>query len=429
VERGRKRFDGWLAGVCASRVCNGMAFMTYAAAMPVLKDEWGMTGAQAGTVASGFQIGYAVSLVVCSGLSDRISPKAIYLWSMFAAGLSALAFALLARDFASAVILNTAVGVSLGGTYTTGLMILAGRYPSRTRGMAVGYFIASTSCGYACSLLISGAAIPVGGYRLAFLLTGLGPALGWALAAITLRATPVVAAGRRPGRRFTREVLANRPAMLLIGGYTCHNWELQGMWAWTPAFMAACLGMAGAGRVDAAGSGAYVSALFHVVGLLASFSMGALSDRLDRARVMAALAAASMACSFAFGWMADWPIALVIAAGMIYAFTALGDSPILSAALSESVHAAYLGAALGLRSLIGFGAAALAPVVFGLVLDHTNPPGGGGRGYAVWGWAYSVLGVGGLGAVWAAWRFGRVRPAAIAPTRGPADPEPRPAPR
>ena len=406
-----------------------MAFMTYAAAMPVLRDEWGMTGAQAGTVASGFQIGYAVSLVVCSGLSDRISPKAIYLWSMFAAGLSALAFALLARDFASAVILNTAVGVSLGGTYTTGLMILAGRYPSRTRGMAVGYFIASTSCGYACSLLISGAAIPVGGYRLAFLLTGLGPALGWALAAITLRATPVVAAGRRPGRRFTREVLANRPAMLLIGGYTCHNWELQGMWAWTPAFMAACLGMAGAGRVDAAGSGAYVSALFHVVGLLASFSMGALSDRLDRARVMAALAAASMACSFAFGWMADWPIALVIAAGMIYAFTALGDSPILSAALSESVHAAYLGAALGLRSLIGFGAAALAPVVFGLVLDHTNPPGGGGRGYAVWGWAYSVLGVGGLGAVWAAWRFGRVRPAAIAPTRGPADPEPRPAPR
>ena len=66
MEHGRKRFDGWLAGVCASRVFNGMAFMTYAAAMPVLKDEWGMTAAEAGTVASGFQIGYAVSLV--SGL-------------------------------------------------------------------------------------------------------------------------------------------------------------------------------------------------------------------------------------------------------------------------------------------------------------------------------------------------------------------------
>jgi MFS family permease len=422
VERGRKRFDGWLAGICASRVFNGMAFMTYAAAMPVLKDEWGMTAAQAGTVAGGFQIGYAVSLVICSGLADRVSPKAVYLWSMFAAGISALGFALLAHDFASAVVLNTAVGVSLGGTYTTGLMILAGRYPSRTRGTAVGYFIASTSCGYACSLLISGAAIPVGGYRLAFLLTGLGPALGWAMAAVTLHATPVVAAGRRPGRRFTREVLANRPTMLLIGGYTCHNWELQGMWAWTPAFMAACLGMAGAGRVDAAGSGAYVAALFHAVGLLASFSMGALSDRLDRARVMTALAAVSMACSFAFGWMLEWPVALVIAAGMLYAFAALGDSPILSAALSESVHEAYLGAALGLRSLVGFGAAALAPVAFGLVLDCTNPPGAGGRAYQVWGWAYSALGVGGIGATWAAWRYGRLRLGASAPSRRPADP-------
>jgi MFS family permease len=429
VEHGRRRVDGWLAGLCASRVFNGMAFMTYAAAMPVLKDEWGMTAAQAGTVASGFQIGYAVSLVVCSGLSDRISPKAIYLWSMFAAGLSALLFALLARDFTSAVILHTAVGVSLGGTYTTGLMILTGRYPSHARGMAVGFFIASTSCGYACSLLISGAAIPVGGYRLAFLLTCLGPALGWVLAWVTLRATTVVAAGRRPGRRFAREVLANRPAMLLIGGYVCHNWELIGMWTWTPAFMAACLVTAGAGRVDAAGSGAFVAALFHVVGLLASFSMGTLSDRLDRARVMVVLAAASMACSFAFGWMVDWPILLVIAAGMLYAFTALGDSPILSAALTESVHEAYLGASFGLRSLLGFGAAALAPVAFGLVLDHTNPAGGAQRVYAVWGWAYGVLGVGGLGAVWAAWRFGRVRPAATAPARGPVDPARRPAAR
>jgi MFS family permease len=178
--------------------------------------------------------------------------------------------------------------------------------------------------------------------------------------------------------------------------------------------MAACLAMSGAGRMDAASWGASVSALFHFVGLLASFSMGTLSDRLDRGRVMAALAAVSMACSFGFGWMAGWPIAVVIGAGMLYAFSALGDSPILSAALTESVHDAYLGAALGLRSLLGFGAAALAPLAFGLVLDHTNPALDAPRVYTAWGWAYSVLGVGELGAVWAAWRFRRVRAAGAA---------------
>jgi hypothetical protein len=44
----RTRFDVWLAGVCLSRVFNGLVFMSYAAALPVLQREWSMSGAQAG---------------------------------------------------------------------------------------------------------------------------------------------------------------------------------------------------------------------------------------------------------------------------------------------------------------------------------------------------------------------------------------------
>jgi MFS family permease len=405
----RTRFDGWLAGICASRVFNGLVFMSYAAALSVLQREWGMSAAQAGVIASGFQIGYAVSLVVCSSVADRISPKRLYLWSLFAAGVFSLIFAVFARGFTSALILHTIVGISLGGTYTTGVMIIADQYVARRRGMAVGFFIASTSCGYAFSLAISGVAIPVGGYKLSFLLTCFGPMLGWFLAWVTLRRTAVPAPGRRKEQRFTREVLGNRPAMLLIWGYTCHNWELLGMWSWTPAFLAACLALTGSTEVSAAGYGAYITASFHFVGLLASFSMGTLSDRMDRARILLALAAASMACSFLFGWSAGWPLVLVVGIGLVYAFTALGDSPILSAALTEEVDAAYLGAALGFRSLVGFGAGAVAPVAFGAVLDWTNPMIHGQRVYADWGWAFSVLGLGGAGAVWAALRFGRSR--------------------
>jgi MFS family permease len=410
AETGRRtRFDGWLAGICASRVFNGLVFMSYAAALPMLQREWGLSGAQAGAVAGGFQIGYALSLVVFSSVADHVSPKRVYLGSMFAAGLLALGFALFARDFTSALILHTAVGVSLGGTYTTGVMILAHQYDIRSRGMAVGVFIASTSCGYALSLLVSGVALPVGGYRLSFLLTCLGPLLGWVVALWTLRSTVVPAAGRRQGQRFTREVLAHRPTMLLISGYVFHNWELLGMWSWTPAFLAACLTLTGATHMDAAGSGAFMTALFHGMGLLASFSMGALSDRVDRGSMMVALAAISTSCSFVFGWIVNWPLAWVMGVGMVYAFSALGDSPILSAALTEAVDGAYLGAALGLRSLLGFGAGALAPVVFGLILDWTNPAAVDQRLYADWGWAFGVLGLGGSGAVWAAWRFRNVR--------------------
>jgi MFS family permease len=405
----RTRFDWWLAGICASRVFNGLVFMTYAVALPLLQREWGMSAMQAGSIASGFQLGYAVSLVACSSLADRISARTVYLASLFAAGVCSLGFALLARDFLSALLLHTLVGVALGGTYTTGVMIIADQYAPTRRGLAVGSFIASTSCGYALSLVISGMAIPVGGYRLSFLLTCLGPILAWILAWITLRHTVVPVPERCSEQRFTREVLGNRPAMLLIWGYGFHNWELQGMWAWTPAFIAACLGATGAAGAQAVGSGANIVALFHVMGLMASLSMGTLSDRFDRARVMLALAGVSVACSFIFGWAFGAPLLVIIGIGALYALSSLGDSPILSAALTEVTEPSYLGAALGLRSLVGFGAGAIAPLAFGAVLDWSNPFAGGQRLYLTWGWAFSVLGVGGLGAIWAIRQYGKLR--------------------
>ena len=57
------KFDWWLAGICLARTFNGLVFMTYAATLPVLQREWGMSAAAAGSIAGGFQLGYAVSLV------------------------------------------------------------------------------------------------------------------------------------------------------------------------------------------------------------------------------------------------------------------------------------------------------------------------------------------------------------------------------
>jgi len=81
----------------------------------------------------------------------------------------------------------------------------------------------------------------------------------------------------------------------------------------------------------------------------------------------------------------------------LYAFSSLGDSPVLSAALSDATDPAYLGVTFGIRSLLGFGAGAIAPLVFGLILDWTNP-GRLGQIYTHWGWAFSSLGLMGLGA-------------------------------
>jgi MFS family permease len=402
-------FDWWLMGICSSRAFSQVITMTYAAALPVLLHEWGMSAVKAGVISSGFQIGYGISLLIMSILADRIGARILYLWSMFAGAVFSLGFAFFARDYLSALILYTFVALSLGGSYTTGLMLLAGQYPRDTRGKATGFFIASSSLANVLSLALSGITIPFGGYRLSFLVAGIATVLGWVLSWITLARTRFSEVKHEEEQSFKREVLANKPARLLIMAYTSHCWELLGMWAWAPAFLASCLAFKGVEGLGATGLGSYVAAAFHGAGLFASLYMGSLSDRLGRARVILVASGVSALCSFVFGWSLGWPFVIVILLGLLYAFSALGDSPVLSVALTEVVSHSYLGAAFGFRSLLGFGAGAISPVVFGAVLDWTNPITPGGGYYQSWGWAFVTLGLPGFGAVWAAYRLSKLQ--------------------
>jgi MFS family permease len=397
------KLDLWLLGICSSRVLTYLVFMAYAAALPIVQKEWQMSATAAGSISGGFQIGYAVSLLFFSILADRLGAKRVFLWSNFASVVTSLAFAVFVRGYYSGLLLYTLVGLSMGGSYTPGLMMIADRYVPRKRGRAVGLFIASTSLSYALSLGLSGMILPMGGYRLAFLLTSMGTVAGFILAWATLTATRNIIHPRRYEQKFSKEVLTNWPAVFYISGYVLHSWELLGMWAWAPAFLSACLMMLGTEAWAAAGSGSQIVGCFHLMGMMASLSMGTLSDKTGRSLLILVVAGISTIFSFTIGWMIGLPIVLIIAAGLIYAFTALGDSPVLSAGITESVEPSYLGAALALRSFLGFGAGAIAPLVFGAILDWTNPNFAADGFYRVWGWAFSILGLGGLGAVLAAY--------------------------
>ena len=128
-----------------------------------------------------------------------------------------------------------------------------------------------------------------------------------------LRSTSNVVHSAAGQPRCGGAILKNRAAMRLIIGYTGHSWELLGMWAWIPAFLAASFAASGAGLVRAAKLGAYSSASFHVMGVIASSSMGWLSDQIGARRILITLASVSAACSFFFGWLIGFPAFLVLA--------------------------------------------------------------------------------------------------------------------
>jgi MFS family permease len=371
-----------------------MVYIAYAATLPVLQREWHMSGTAAGSIASAFQVAYAISLMACSALADRLGARRVFLVGSVASAIVAAAFAMFARDYWSGLWLYTLLALSLGSTYTTGILLVAENVPVERRGRAMGAYLAGHSLGLALALMLAGAAIPRGGYVLAFWLLALGPIVGGAVAWMAVHSTANVITPRGTDQRFGGEVLRNRPAMLVIAGYTFHSWELLGMWAWTPAFLAACFVAAGTDLTRGAGLGAYMTSLFHLTGMAAALLAGMLADRFGRTPVILVMASISAVCSLIFGWLIGASLALIVAVGLLYGFAALGDSPIYSTAITEVVAPAYRGSALALRSLLGYGAGAIAPLLFGAILDWY-----GGNAVGAWGWAFVSLGIAGLGAV------------------------------
>ena len=85
-------------------------------------------------------------------------------------------------------------------------------------------------------------------------------------------------------------------------------------------------------------------------------------------------------------------LAVLVAVSLIYGVVALADSPSYSATLMEVVPPRSLGGAFSLQMLAGWTATAVAPAVFGLILDLTKAAGASPA--AQWGWAFTAMAVG-----------------------------------
>lgn len=391
-----------LAGFCLTRLLVHLTLQNYQPLIPVLQKEWAMNSAAAGAVISAFQVGFLISLVGVSVLSDWVSTKKVFLYSCIASAIAALLFAFFARDFLSAFMLRGLLGLAIGGTYTPGLKLISETFSPILRGRAMGFFIGSGALGLAGSLALTGWVAAHFGWKAAFAITALGPVLGTIPPFLFLKG---LADKREPliERRFKKELLQNQPALLLIAGYSAHAWELEGMRSWTPAFLVACFMAAGSAKPEALQAGAGLASVILFVGVFSTGIAGYVSDRLGRTVVIMAMMTLSILCSFSFGWLIGSGITWVILLGLCYGFTVIAESPVYSSALTEVVAPHYLGTALGFRSLIGFGVGAIVPTAFGAVLDWTNHPSDAAAlGYTpAWGWAYSMLGLVALIGIWA----------------------------
>ena len=324
-------------------------------------------------------------------------------------------------DLASGVILYGLAGLCSGGSYTPGLTLDRGALSARTPRAGHGILPCRRFprlCAFHRSL-----EPPVSVRRVAPLLPGhmqhARCGADTLTVDITRHAQPYPCGTGHAGVwRGITAVVKNRAAFLSMLAYTFHNWELLGMWAWLPAYLA--YGAQAAGGIvdrDAAVSGAVLlSGITYLTSMTGSLIGGSLSDRWGRSASMMIFSCMSLFFSFTFGWMPGMPLSVLFIAAALYNLAAIADSSVYSTALTELVEPSNIGAAYAVRSVMGYGAGVISPWVFGLVIDmasaepFSSVPMG-------WGLAWTCLGLGALPGPIMIW-FLRHHPKAVRMARG-----------
>ena len=367
MDRTALRALGLLA---AALVLSMTTWFSATAVVPQLREEWALGNTAAAWLTIAVQVGFVVGALVGSALTiaDVFAPRVVIL--IGALGAAAANLALLAADGPElAIAARLLTGFFLAGVYPPALK-LASTWFLRGRGTALGIVVGALTLGSAAPHLVNG----LGGldWQVVVWVTSALTAAGGAVVFLWVREGPYSFPSARFDPRQARLVLRNRGVRLASLGYFGHMWELYAMWAWFLVFFAA---VATDGQAAAYATFAVVG-----VGAVGCWAGGVLGDRWGRPETTAAMMAVSASCALLIGLVGESSEALVVALGLLWGFTVVGDSAQFSTLVTELAEQAYVGTALGLQMAIGFALTVPAIWLLPFLEDEVG-----------WRWAFAFL--------------------------------------
>lgn len=356
-----------------------LVWFNYSAVLPLVVEEWGLSGLEAGVVFGAFQAGYLIAVLPAGRLADRHSPRWVIAAGATGTAVPSLAFAALADGVVLGSLLRFLSGLFVAGVYVPGMRFVSDWFPEDVRGRALGLYIGTFELGSGLSFVFATLAAEAVDWRLAIAVTSVG-ALGVAPLVLGLTRDSPTTESAADG--FDLAVLRNPEYLAAVSVYAWHNWELFGVRNWLLAFLAATPAFAATGSPVLPGLVVGASIVASGVGDALG---GRLSDSVGRPATIAAGLAASTLLSATVGLLGGLPLAALVALAVGYGLVLTVDSAPTSTLVTEVVPDEHVGTALSVQSLAGFSTTVVSPVVFGLALDRA--------GYAA---AFPTLAAGGL---------------------------------
>jgi MFS family permease len=390
--------------MCVAESFSMSGFAAYTTLLPQFQREWTLSNSEAGLIGGIAFAGYMTAVPVLTALTDRIDSRRIYLAACLLSSVGALGFALFAQGLWTALAFQFLIGAGLGGTYMPGLKTLTDHLEGTSQARATAFYAACFGVGSSLSIFMCGWLGREYGWQAAFYFSTAGPVIAALMVNLLMPRgrTKAAHAGSAALLDF-RPALANRATRYYILGYALHNYELFGQRAWMVAFLVFSATLQPAGTAAAVLSAATLAAIINLCGPLMSVTGNELALRYGRQRIIFIFMTSSGLFACGLGYTAGLPSAVVFTVMCVHYGLMLGDSAALTAGAIGSAPPDQRGAILAVYSFIGFSAALMGPMVFGVVLDLA----GGNRSTLAWGLAFASIGVFGALAPLARWLHAR----------------------
>jgi MFS family permease len=252
-------------------------------------------------------------------------------------------------SFGAACVLRFLTGVAMAFVYPPG-MKAAATWFRRGRGLGLGLMVAALCVGSALPNVLIGARWQV------VVATTSAVAGGGALLALRGADGPFPFRGVSQFQcSLVVKCLGNPGTMLAILAYTAHNWELYALWSWFRAFTSASLeAHHGYSAEEADATAGLVTFCVVSAGAVGCVVGGICGDRYGRCKTAAAMLCISCACALAVGRTFDGPLWRLVAVGVVWGASSVGDSAQYSAMVTEVTDAEAVGTAVTLQLALGY---------------------------------------------------------------------------
>jgi MFS family permease len=341
---------------------DAMDVMLYAFALTAIRDEFHLSSAAAGAMASATLLASAFGGVLVGVLADRIGRAralvyAILIYSGFT-GLTATA-----TGVATLLMWRALVGIGMGGVWSAGSVMVAESWPAEHRGKAAGLMQSGWAIGYILAALLAAAVMPHWGWRPLFL-AGVAPAL---------LAVWIVAQVQEPRRTVSpTPTLAMSPALwrkaaIATSVTSCVLFAYWGLFTWMPSYLSSPVSRGGAGMSVVQSTGWIVP--MQVGAFLGYTVFGFLADRFGRRPVFLAFVLCAAVLVPIYGQWGRHQTALMLM-GPLVGFFGHGYFSVFGAMLAELFPAAIRATLQGLCYNVGRAASALAPFTIGALADR-----------------------------------------------------------